>query len=58
MYARNWWRSSEWQSDVLSGIMPIPGAKSLTQLDDLIGSLDWELETNEVEMINEKFNSL
>lgn len=38
--------------------MPIPGAKSLAQLEDLVGSLDWELDTNEVEMINEKISSL
>lgn len=43
---------------VSQGIMPIPGAKSLMQMEDLIGTLDWELETNEVEMINEKLSSL
>lgn len=43
---------------IAAGIIPIPGAKSLTQLDDLIGALDWGLEENEVEMINEKLASM
>ncbi len=43
---------------LLAGILPIPGAKSSKQVEDLVGSLDWELEKNEVEMIKEKLNSL
>lgn len=41
-----------------AGVVPIPGAKDLRQLEDQLGVLDWELEDNEVQMINEKFNSL
>jgi aryl-alcohol dehydrogenase-like predicted oxidoreductase len=41
-----------------AGIVPIPGAKSLAQAKDALGALDWKLEDNEVEMINEKLAAI
>ena len=40
---------------ISQGIIPIPGAKSVAQARDALGALEWTLEENEVEMINEKF---
>ena len=39
---------------ISQGIVPIPGAKSVAQAKDALGALEWTLEENEVEMINEK----
>lgn len=41
-----------------AGIVPIPGAKTVSQVKDHVDALTWNLEENEYEMINEKLNSL
>jgi aryl-alcohol dehydrogenase-like predicted oxidoreductase len=38
--------------------VPIPGAKSLAQAKDALGALEWNLEGNEVAMINEKLTAM
>ena len=36
------------------GAIPIPGGKSAAQVTELTGALGWELDENEVAMIDEK----
>lgn len=43
---------------IAQGIVPIPGAKSLAQAKDALGALEWNLEGNEVAMINEKLTAM
>jgi len=38
--------------------VPIPGAKSLAQAKDALGALEWNLEENELAMINEKLAAI
>ena len=46
-------------SDLLSaGAVPIPGCKSEQQAKDLAASLTWDLEDDEVAMLDEKLDSL
>ncbi|KAK9818642.1 hypothetical protein WJX74_007404 [Apatococcus lobatus] len=40
------------------GAVPIPGCKSKKQAEDLAAALNWELEENEVAMLDEKLDSL
>lgn len=43
---------------VAQGAVPIPGAKRLQQVESHVNALAWELEENEVEILNEKVVSL
>jgi aryl-alcohol dehydrogenase-like predicted oxidoreductase len=41
-----------------AGAVPIPGAKNVAQVAEHVGALGWELEDNEVAIIDEKFVAL
>lgn len=41
-----------------AGAIPIPGCKSLEQLQDILGAASWELGENEVAMIDERADAL
>lgn len=43
---------------MVAGAIPIPGAKSLAQVQDTLGCQAWSLDSNEVAMIDEKADSL
>lgn len=41
-----------------AGAVPIPGCKSLAQVQEHVGALGWRLDNNEVEIIDEKLQSM
>lgn len=41
-----------------AGAIPIPGAKRVEQARDHVAALQWELEDNEVQIINEKLTNI
>ena len=41
-----------------AGAIPIPGCKSVEQLEDILGAYSWDLEDNEVAMIDERLDAL
>lgn len=43
---------------IRKGAIPIPGAKSVQQLEDILGAMKWKLEDNEVAMIDERLDAL
>lgn len=43
---------------ICKGVIPIPGAKSVQQVDDNIGALGWRLTPAEVEVLEEAANAL
>ena len=40
-----------------TGAIPIPGAKSVAQVNDALGALDFALDENEMAIIDEKLDS-
>ena len=41
-----------------AGAVPIPGAKTVEQVTEHLGALDWVLDDNEVGMLDERLDAL
>lgn len=42
---------------ICKGVIPIPGAKNISQAQDNIGALNWQLDPNEVEALDQQANN-
>jgi len=42
---------------ICKGVIPIPGAKNISQAQDNIGALNWQLDANEVEALDQQANN-
>lgn len=43
---------------IAAGAVPIPGAKTVEQVTEHLGALDWALDDNEVGMLDERLDAL
>ena len=41
-----------------AGAVPIPGCKSVAQVQEHVGAMGWRLESNEIAIIDEKLQTL
>ncbi len=41
-----------------AGAVPIPGCKSVAQVQEHVGTMGWRLESNEVAIIDEKLQTM
>ena len=42
----------------LSGAVPIPGCKTVGQVQEHVGAMGWRLESNEIAIIDEKLQTM
>ena len=51
-------QSSDEPACAAAGAVPIPGAKTVEQVTEHLGALDWVLDDNEVGMLDERLDAL